>query len=282
MDNQSSDNFKNNQIFFRPLKKMHNDDPGITTMPLKDAWPIEYLMNSHGYRCEEITNQKILTLGCSQTEGHGMPIELTWPYLIAQKMNLGYVNLAKGGDGAQGQVTKAFQFFKEFYNPDYIFAAFPLKRLEIPSATDIFYSQNKRSNRKTFEHHPNEINRAIFDNRNLEKFSKMPHFAEDVIPEEFVIFYNILFIRMLAQYCESNNIKFIWTLYEYPHKTFNFEQPIEKYFKFDEIKKSIKKCHLELSDNTYFNQAADTYKFPPGHWTFHQHIHVAEQIYSML
>lgn len=54
----------------------------------------------------------------------------------------------------------------------------------------------------------------------IAQFSKAPHDPAYVIPKEFVLFYNFIFIKMLDQYCESNNIKFIWSLYdEFPPKT---------------------------------------------------------------
>lgn len=273
---------QNRKIFSRSLYEMQRDKAGILTMPDKDSFPIEYVMNKHGYRCEEFNNQKILTLGCSHTEGHGLPIELTWPYLIAKKMNMDYVSLAKGGDGAQGQITKAFQFFKQFYNPEYIFAVFPLARLEIPAIKDFFYSQNKHD--KNFVFKEDEITRAMLSNKKLEKFSKQPHIAEDILPEEFAIFYNIIFIRILEQYCKTNNIKFIWTYYQ--DSSINlmpFQESIDGYFQHDYLNEELKKeCHSEFSDNIFFKNAADVKKFPPGHWGFHQHMHIADSIYDML
>lgn len=278
----------NYKIFKRSLYDMSKIDTGPQTIPEKDALPVKYMMNSHGYRCDEFNNQKILTLGCSQTEGHGLPVELTWPYLISKKMNAEYINLAKGGDGAQGQVTKTFQFFKDFYHPEYIFAVFPLGRIEIPAIKDVFYSKNKQD--KNFMFQENEITRAILHNHKLEKFSKMPHIAEDVLPEEFAIFYNILFIRMLSQYCKSNNIKFIWTYYK--DTTTNilpFGDSVDGYFDFDSYldfesfeSNPALDCHTEFSDHEFFTRAADFKKFPPGHWGFHKQIHIAEVIHSMI
>ena len=105
----------NSKILNRSLKEMSGNN-----LPLKEADSvyIEYKLNSQGYRCNEIDNQEVLILGGSQTHGHGLPIELTWPFLLSKKINKDYISLAKGGDGMQSQITKAFQFFKEFLQQD--------------------------------------------------------------------------------------------------------------------------------------------------------------------
>jgi hypothetical protein len=38
-----------------------------------------------------------LALGCSHTEGTGLPIEQTWPFLLAQATNKSILNLGMGG-----------------------------------------------------------------------------------------------------------------------------------------------------------------------------------------
>jgi len=240
-----------------------------------DSVKIDYSFNNHGYRCDEFKNQEILFLGCSHTEGHGMPLELTWPYLLSKKMNKEYISLAKGGDGAQAQIVKAFQFFEEFYNPKYIFAAFPITRLDIPL---INLGSKNLFNRK--------MGKAIFENKLIQKFSKAPHQVEDVLPEEFAIYYNVLFIKMLIQYCKSNDIKLIWFHYndtsvELPP----FEDIYETCAPFKDFSLEGKPegvCHKEFSDNIFFDHAADYKYWPPGHWSFHQNIHISEYLYDIV
>jgi hypothetical protein len=263
----------------RSLKEMSLD---AVPNPNADSIPINYKLNSQGYRCDEFNNQKILTLGCSHTEGHGMPIELTWPYLISKKINKDYINLAKGGDGMQAQIIKAFQFFKEFYHPEYIFAVFPIARIEIPLIN--FTTINEGSGNRT-ESREN-IGKAMLSNKLIEKFSKEPHIAENVLPEEFAIFYNILFLKIFIQYCESNNIKLLWT---YSNDStlapYSFKDFTDTYFESPYLNQKIPKkigCHSEFADNRFFENAADYKYWPPGHWGLHQQIHIAESIYNML
>jgi hypothetical protein len=59
---------------------------------------IEYKYNSHGFRCEEFDSRpSVLALGCSFTEGTGLPIEQTWPGCLSQMLNTHVWNLGSGG-----------------------------------------------------------------------------------------------------------------------------------------------------------------------------------------
>ncbi len=268
------------RFLYRSLKEMSG-----YAMPNQDAdsVKIEYNLNSYGYRCDEFKDQEILTLGCSQTEGHGLPIDLTWPYLISKKMNKNYINLAKGGEGAQSQVVKAFKFFEEFYHPKYIFAAFPMARIDVP----LIGLTTRNSNRSPMdprlktrfpEDNKNEgkikIGKAILNNGLLEKYSKAPYKIESVLPEEFAFFYNILFIKILIQYCEANDIKLIWTdCKDIKLNTSSLKEFHNGYFESPYQNQPIeKKCHSEFADNPFFHYAADYDYWPPGHWNFHTQI----------
>lgn len=64
---------------------------------------ISYIRNNYGHRCKNIEDidldNYILLLGCSHTEGIGLKLEDTYPYLLSQKMNCDYYNLGIGGTG---------------------------------------------------------------------------------------------------------------------------------------------------------------------------------------
>ena len=64
---------------------------------------ISYIRNSNGHRCEEIKNidlnNYILYVGCSHTEGIGLELEKTYPYLLSKSLNCNYYNLGVGGSG---------------------------------------------------------------------------------------------------------------------------------------------------------------------------------------
>ena len=66
----------------------------------------DYKFNSLGFRCDEFelpSELPIVFLGCSFTEGEGLPVDTTWAYLLlehirkATKKNIPYWNLAISG-----------------------------------------------------------------------------------------------------------------------------------------------------------------------------------------
>ena len=62
---------------------------------------ITYEFNSHGFRCDEFTDEPcLIALGCSYTMGIGLPRQVLWPELVAQDLGLRVANLAWGGYSA--------------------------------------------------------------------------------------------------------------------------------------------------------------------------------------
>ncbi len=109
-----SDNEKN-------LKK------NIKTMP--DDWyfrnlEITYKYNKHGHRSIEIEdldfNNYILFLGDSHTEGIGLELETTYPYLVSQKLNLPYYNLGLGASGIDVMCYNLSIWLSKFPKPKFI------------------------------------------------------------------------------------------------------------------------------------------------------------------
>jgi hypothetical protein len=57
-----------------------------------------YKFNSHGFRSDEFSLEpSIMFLGCSFTNGIGLPLEDMWTYQVATQLNLKHFNLGVGG-----------------------------------------------------------------------------------------------------------------------------------------------------------------------------------------
>lgn len=284
---------------FKEMNNLYNDKNGNSAMgsfyfSKNDFIPIEYKTNSLAYRSEEFDNQEILTLGCSQTYGVGLPVELTWPHMLSQITNKKYINLALGGEGAQAQIAKAFQFCSEYYKPKYIIGLFPLSRLEVPQIKKRFYTsleKMKKNEIENIDRSQNIVIKNVISQKSMAPFSKLPYSADEVLPQEFAIFYNMLFIKMFHEYCKSNNIKFLWTPYMDISYKPSFYTHIDMdslfiedsfYWNYSNLKDMP--CHLDQSNHELFKQAADRLgpngNFP--HWGFHKHLHIAETLASML
>lgn len=80
--------------------------------PRKSDWDgvdITYQYNPQGFRCpdlDKLAGQKVnIALGCSFTEGVGLPIDSAWPTLVEQQTEYPMLNLGIGG-GASDSVAR--------------------------------------------------------------------------------------------------------------------------------------------------------------------------------
>lgn len=259
------------------LKNFYNDD-------LK----VEYVYNSYGYRSEEFkSDNEILVLGCSQTFGVGLPQIYTWSNILSNFLEKKYSNLALPGDSIQGQTCKAFKYFEEFGNPKIIVGCFPLFRIDMPEIIDD----------KSIE-----IKTLIFEHDYIAPISKKPHALEYVIPKEATIFNSFMLLKILQQYCKTNNIIFIWDIWEsskffedFYDKNKNlsiFNNRVDDYtYKYIEgdndkngnlyYENKLLECHDEIKDHPLFKRASDSDNtFDKGHFGIHKNIHIAELFLS--
>lgn len=81
--------------------KMNLVDPAKAALLASNGWidrSFEYRYNSAGFRCDEFDlRPSFLALGCSFTEGIGLPIEQAWPTLLGEQIGLYPWNLGVGG-----------------------------------------------------------------------------------------------------------------------------------------------------------------------------------------
>ena len=290
-----------NYVFYYNISNQINNEPKEITLPNDINHIVKYRINKHGYRGKNfLENKEILTLGCSHTFGMGIPEDFIWPQVFSNKTNIEFYNLGTPGDSLQGQVYKAFQYFKEFGHPKFIFGFFPYGRMELPYIPNAF---GKKYNDGSFDDGKEIpiIQKIIFEGNDLEKYSKIPHNPTSVLPKELSIFYNFMFIQILEQYCKTNNIELIWTLHnsygkfekylkkELPEILNNFisADDVHLYTRTCHISEvsyntNTKRCHKELENHPLFDHASDCNhsKKKNGHFSIHQHQHIADLFYK--
>ena len=279
----------------------------------KDIINIEYNLNSLGYRDREFDGKSdILFLGCSNTYGQGIPEEDAWTKILSKKMNLSSSSLAARGDSTINQVAKAFYYFEKFGNPKIVVALFPFSRIMTPYVKGKMETKNKfkRDKFEKYDYMPMIEYSETWGS--FDRFSKAPHDPQSVLPEDFVFFYENIFIDMLRQYCKSNNIKFVWSNWDpmyqediynevnsfYPQhhegycyiEAFDWKIPDQEptqpgargeadtYGEFNALD-----CHTEQDRNhRLFYRAADRIDGHIPHWGTHKHLHVAEDFYNFI
>ena len=265
---------------------------------------IDYDVNSLGYRSKEFDgNSDMLFLGCSQTYGQGIPQENTWTDILSKKMNLSSSSLAARGDSIIGQVTKAFYYFEKFGNPKIVVALFPDYRIMTPYTKGKMETKNEFKRRHFEEHKEMPTIEYSEMTGSLAQYSKAPHDPQEVLTEEFVFFYENIFIDMLRQYCKSNDIKFFWSNWDpkyqgYVYNEINKFYPqhnegychidaftwntdtgdIDNYGEFNALD-----CHTDHNrDHELFYRGSDRANEHTPHWGTHKHLHIAEDFYNFI
>ena len=285
----------------------------------EDIIPIEYVKNDLGYRSQPFENKAdILFLGDSYTRGDGLPEDLRYPYILSKKLNSTFSSLAVGGDSLAGQVAKCFFYFKTYGHPKTIVALFPMNRFSYPflkgemQNASQFFMQAAMLNNPTSD--KDYILTADLYGDDLAKIAKAPYTPPEVISNKIAFFYDRIMLDALEQYCETNNINFVWSVWATPYQQSLFEQIEKKYpgyhknycwidanFWFrrevedgvitvpqepwtEEILEKQINCHAELSKEFLYHIAADRVKNNGrgAHNGFHWHLHAAEDFYNFI
>jgi hypothetical protein len=105
--------------------------------PQRTKWEqidITYQYNSQGFRCPDLNKflrQKVnIALGCSFTEGVGLPVECTWPSLIQQRTEYPMLNLGIGA-GSTDSVARILTNISSLFDIQTVYILWPpLHRIE--------------------------------------------------------------------------------------------------------------------------------------------------------
>ena len=265
---------------FEPIERYGYEERGLNEVTDPSRY---YYINSHGVRGTEISDkQDMVIAGCSFTFGSGVPEEKIWGVQVANNMSLSYSNLGYPGASILSIINSIFAYFKEYGNPKFLICLFPdLDRIQLPVDNKIWTSKSDRINKNLSriflgEHH--------YD---LPKYSKSPHYIENVMPLSVPRWISIKYIQILEQYCKSSNIKLVWSTWDnrflpplIESNEFNFLINTEN------IEKEINnRCHVNLKNdfNEIFDHGSDIeYGLDRAHWGVHMHTHYAEYFQKAL
>jgi hypothetical protein len=113
----------NRKLFFD-----HVRDSKSAELLKKLGWTssnITYKFNSLGFRCDEFDDRPCgLALGCSFTQGVGLPVESTWPYLLSGMTNTHVWNLGSGGASIE-TVFRIFEYSVKRLSPKFVCILLP-------------------------------------------------------------------------------------------------------------------------------------------------------------
>ncbi len=306
MKENEEDNFirfaqnKQNKNFISSRLDRNSLDP-------RSSWnhgEINYNINEFGYRSfdEFQKNVDLLALGCSNTWGHGLPIESTWPEMLRSE-NIKTINsIASNGDSAMGQVIKFFQYVKMFGNPKNVVAVFPSSRMEFPLEDGRWHISNKE---KTYTLINDDVASIILSDphdENFKEYLTAPYDPNDLLTKDVTRYFTHTFIDILETYCEMFGINFKYTIWEREYRVFEeddyanslleyMQKTKPNFFTWDypretkyitEYEKSLE-CHSEHKDHPQFYRASDFIEGRKiGHFGMHSNLHLAEAIKKAL
>jgi hypothetical protein len=254
-----------------------------------------YSVNSIGMRSPEINElADLVTLGCSQTFGMGVPDKSIWPEILANKLNMTYANIACNGYSVQGIYNSLVAYVREFGKPKVVAALLPgYHRIALGlryDTVDFYYEGKQPSNidsksRAGIFHGNLEIRGS--NTKSLPKYSKRPHNLMDILPYEMAYYNSMIAVVHLVEYCKVAGIPLVFSSW---HSKMQ-EKLVEKY------NQTVSVCSIEdlklIGDGTeirkscHKNSITDSNK---ASWTLgtdcghhigsHMHIHYAEAFYD--
>jgi len=106
----------------------HQRDTRSSTLLKKLGWDasnINYKFNSLGFRDDEFDNRLCgLAIGCSFTQGVGLPSSSTWPSLLSKWTGIHVWNLGSGGASIE-TVYRIFEYFVTKLSPKFVCILLP-------------------------------------------------------------------------------------------------------------------------------------------------------------
>lgn len=193
--------------------------------------PISYNFNNFGFRTPDnfsLNEKGIIILGCSFSEGVGIPIEELWGYKLSKTLNKKFWNLSIGGTGVRSCFENLI-IYDSYLEYDDVFLLIP------PKFRKKFYTFDNNliksilkprfSNTDFLEIIPNMLYGDLFTNKDYEKWVSTFLLGSNF--EEFI--YEISYLYAIIGFCKEKNKNIYFTsihhineLYEKNKNNFNY------------------------------------------------------------
>lgn len=262
-----------------------------------DGPDFKYFINEDGFRSKSFlefnsNNINILFLGCSITQGVGLPDECMWTTKLVNKIKndipdkqIDQYNLSIAGAGIDLIVKNLITFLNTVGKPDYVFAYFP------QISRSIIWDKHEYIN----VHYPHK-----HLNNYTEKEDK---FGENYVTEDRLLHTTTL-IHMMELICNLSGIKLVWSTWYHDQfktiKEINFNNYFELNFNLEdhyaevmeihkkrgndmrfyknEYKNTVKRINKSnINNEPYWSSARDGW-----HWGTSFHTYAAEKFYEEL
>lgn len=239
-------------------------------------------------------NYEFIFSGCSQTHGDHITKPLVpegdynaiWGFQVANKYNKQGLNLGMGGWSAQSILKGLMNHFQQNGHPKVLLVLYPdFGRVEAVDSDKIKMPEQLNFNDIVQHWYLNSI-----DDKRFQRVSKSPYDPVNVLPWTFSLYHNLQSILLLQQYCNTNNIYFKYSSWDYNANILlkllknnfseysNYCEPTTLDFLPSTF--FTQDCHLDIQDQ--FSKNIWNAGIDKEHMGIHQHIHIAERFIEEL
>lgn len=228
-----------NPLYDRWLSPMV--DPTVETIPpfMEPGHPdckTEYILNSHGMRCDEYEKNKVIFAGCEYTMPINQNVSDGWAYDLYYnkfKNDSKYIALSYPGASIDRIIGNVFKYINKYGSPEFIFLLAP----EINRATG-FWPEEKMFKPKIYRQFSDPLGAEHND-------MAVPH----DLPLHLMALSYFISIRNLETYCKEKNINLSWTSWDLDTNILLNEYDFDNYIKIDRFFKDNKDIsNLFISD----------------------------------
>jgi hypothetical protein len=97
----------------------------LVTLGFDSPESISYTYNQHGFRSPEFDQRPCgIALGCSFTEGVGIPVQHTWPSKLSKMLDVHVWNLGTGGSSIDTAFT-FLEYYIDLLDPQFVTICVP-------------------------------------------------------------------------------------------------------------------------------------------------------------
>lgn len=203
---------------------------------------IEYKLNNNAHRCDDFKQilqgeNSILFAGCSTTFGQGIPLEMSWPKILFNKLQpiinaKDFYSISFPGGSSFKIISNIFKFCDVYGIPKYIFVLLPDYMRQ-----DKYNYINHDSSSSNSPKHSSEA-KEIMDKKNIH--STNSQLLKDRIDsgssdeEGFYVMYTMM--NILKTFCKTNGIKLYMSSWDWMSNKRFLQLNIDRYYgsKYDE------------------------------------------------
>jgi hypothetical protein len=178
----------------------------------------KYTLNNYNYRGPDFSsNYDVLTAGCSQTFGIGVPDDGPWPVHVSEMLNASYVNVSMPGASIEWIIDSIYRYIDTFGKPIRgIIALFPdILRHDVVINSEINDTIETSDNDFIPQYRSNDGKLKLLSyspaGYPAPNYLKKPYPIENTMVLEESVKASITKIKDLERFCKAAGVNLVWS-----------------------------------------------------------------------